>query len=519
MYTIMDELPNFDLPATRSDKSDDVGEVFGHYTMDMGNGDDDMQLKNEFPNLLPEDDKAQMDGSSDQQQQQQQQQHQQRGDICLPCKVCGDKSSGFHYGVMACEGCKGFFRRSIQKKIDYKCHFNSNCPIERVNRNRCQHCRFKKCLAVGMSKESVRIGRYSKRVRQSNMDEIKRLTSRPETPEEREAREKKDMEMYSLSQTVLQAHEVNCQYSPNKVAQLLEFKQQVMSQLEPNEHPCSYNACMQRLSEEDRLNPLVCSWKSFADSVMPSVQRVVEFAKCLPGFLTLNQDDQMSLIKQGFFEVWLIQSSKVILPEEKILVLTEGCIFDEQMMQGMNTPELWRHIFEFTTGFQHLGLSDMEVALFSAVTIISGDRGGLKDAHSVEVLQEKFLECLRREISRREERDNHLFAKLLMKMPLLRSISTVQQENTLCFRMENSKVNLPPLLVELNDLTNICETDIPLGPAYLRKRPLDISEHLPIVKFVKDGSLFQPPKQVACTRTQVIKIGVGETTTAMPVSQ
>ena len=97
----------------------------------------------------------------------------------------------------------------------------------------------------------------------------------------------------------------------------------------------------------------------------------------------------------------------------------------------------------------------------------STDRGGLKDAHTVEVLQEKFLECLRREIGRREERDNHLFAKLLMKMPLLRSISTVQQENTLCFRMENPKVVLPPLLVELNDLTNIQETDIPMGPAYL----------------------------------------------------
>ncbi|VDN26865.1 unnamed protein product, partial [Dibothriocephalus latus] len=65
-----------------------------------------------------------------------------------PCKVCGDKASGYHYGVVSCEGCKGFFRRSIQKQIEYKCLRDGKCIVIRLNRNRCQYCRFRKCIAV-----------------------------------------------------------------------------------------------------------------------------------------------------------------------------------------------------------------------------------------------------------------------------------------------------------------------------------------------------------------------------------
>ncbi|KAM6974952.1 nuclear receptor subfamily 1 group D member 2b [Tautogolabrus adspersus] len=93
--------------------------------------------------------------------------------LVLLCKVCGDVASGFHYGVHACEGCKGFFRRSIQQNIQYKkCLKNESCPIMRINRNRCQQCRFKKCLMVGMSRDSVRFGRIPKREKQRMLLEM-----------------------------------------------------------------------------------------------------------------------------------------------------------------------------------------------------------------------------------------------------------------------------------------------------------------------------------------------------------
>ncbi|XP_060637031.2 nuclear receptor subfamily 1 group D member 1 [Anolis sagrei] len=93
--------------------------------------------------------------------------------MVLLCKVCGDVASGFHYGVHACEGCKGFFRRSIQQNIQYKkCLKNETCNIVRINRNRCQQCRFKKCMGVGMSRDAVRFGRIPKREKQRMLAEM-----------------------------------------------------------------------------------------------------------------------------------------------------------------------------------------------------------------------------------------------------------------------------------------------------------------------------------------------------------
>ncbi|XP_029353416.1 nuclear receptor ROR-alpha A-like isoform X2 [Echeneis naucrates] len=92
----------------------------------------------------------------------------------IPCKICGDKSSGIHYGVITCEGCKGFFRRSQQSNAVYSCPRQKDCLIDRMSRNRCQHCRLQKCLAVGMSRDAVKFGRMSKKQRDSLYAEVQK---------------------------------------------------------------------------------------------------------------------------------------------------------------------------------------------------------------------------------------------------------------------------------------------------------------------------------------------------------
>ncbi|XP_051835582.1 steroidogenic factor 1 [Antechinus flavipes] len=75
------------------------------------------------------------------------------------CPVCGDKVSGYHYGLLTCESCKGFFKRTVQNNKHYTCTESQNCKIDKTQRKRCPYCRFQKCLTVGMRLEAVRADR------------------------------------------------------------------------------------------------------------------------------------------------------------------------------------------------------------------------------------------------------------------------------------------------------------------------------------------------------------------------
>lgn len=69
------------------------------------------------------------------------------------CAICGDRATGKHYGASSCDGCKGFFRRSVRKNHVYSCRFNRGCVVDKDKRNQCRYCRLRKCFRAGMKKE------------------------------------------------------------------------------------------------------------------------------------------------------------------------------------------------------------------------------------------------------------------------------------------------------------------------------------------------------------------------------
>ncbi|BFZ04915.1 hypothetical protein BsWGS_07954 [Bradybaena similaris] len=95
-----------------------------------------------------------------------------------PCRVCGDKAAGFHYGVNTCEACKGFFHRSLRRYKDYKCRASRTsgyCEYKPGKRKSCQYCRYQRCLNAGMAKEAIKTGRYTYLKRTEDTQEIQRL--------------------------------------------------------------------------------------------------------------------------------------------------------------------------------------------------------------------------------------------------------------------------------------------------------------------------------------------------------
>ncbi|KAK2149499.1 hypothetical protein LSH36_449g03009 [Paralvinella palmiformis] len=358
----------------------------------------------------------------------------------IPCKVCGDKASGYHYGVTSCEGCKGFFRRSIQKQIEYRCLRDGKCLVMRLNRNRCQYCRFKKCLAVGMSRDSVRYGRVPKGSKTAE----EQYVSSAEHQQYQVALEKQQLAMYDIILTVSQAHHSNCNTTDEKIKSISKKTFTLISKLDfdntlgSTEHILEAHRCQM--------------FQNLAAYILPTIQRVVEFAKRIPGFADLSQDDQLILIKCGFFEIWLSWMTKLFNSTDKTLTLEDGSVVPKGELDIVYTPDIVSDMFSFAQSFGALKLNDTEIGLFSACALVDTSRPNISNMTMVEKIQERLREALKLQISRNHMSETMLFSQLMDKLRQLHTIGLRHGQLLGWFRERWYLIDTPPLFAEIYDI-------------------------------------------------------------------
>ncbi|XP_029578430.1 retinoic acid receptor gamma-A isoform X4 [Salmo trutta] len=333
--------------------------------------------------------------------------------IYKPCFVCQDKSSGYHYGVSSCEGCKGFFRRSIQKNMVYTCHRDKNCQINKVTRNRCQYCRLQKCFEVGMSKEGERL----RNDRNKKKKDVKEELVPPESYE-------LSGELEELVNKVSKAHQ-------DTFPSLLQLGKY---------HTNS--------SAEQRVQLDLGLWDKFSELSTKCIIKIVEFAKRLPGFTTLTIADQITLLKSACLDILMLRICTRYTPEQDTMTFSDGLTLNRTQMHNAGFGPLTDLVFAFAGQLLPLEMDDTETGLLSAISLISGDRMDLEEPQKVDKLQEPLLEALKIYARRRRPNKPHMFPRMLMKITDLRGISTKGAERAITLKMEIPGP-MPPLIREM----------------------------------------------------------------------
>ncbi|KAM5288101.1 vitamin D3 receptor [Ctenodactylus gundi] len=394
------------------------------------------------------------------------------------CGVCGDRATGFHFNAMTCEGCKGFFRRSMKRKALFTCPFNGDCRITKDNRRHCQACRLKRCVEIGMMKEFIltdeEVQRKREMILKRKEEEALKDSLRPKLSEEQQR----------IITILLDAHHKT--YDPS-YADFTQFRPPIRRTENDRRHPLQLTPSFSRtssssssdvytssqdvvepsnfsnldLNEEDLDDPSVTLGLSqlsmlphITDLVSYSIEKVIGFAKMIPGFRDLTSDDQIVLLKSSAIEVIMLRSNESFTMED----MSWDCGSQEykydvtDVAKAGHTLELIEPLIKFQVGLKKLNLHEEEHVLLMAICIVSPDRPGVQDAKLVEAIQDRLSNTLQTYIRCRHPPpgSHQLYAKMIQKLADLRSLNEEhsKQYRSLSFEPESSK-NLTPLVLEV----------------------------------------------------------------------
>nr|O42132.1 RecName: Full=Estrogen receptor; Short=ER; AltName: Full=ER-alpha; AltName: Full=Estradiol receptor; AltName: Full=Nuclear receptor subfamily 3 group A member 1 [Pagrus major]BAA22517.1 estrogen receptor [Pagrus major] len=373
------------------------------------------------------------------------------------CAVCSDYASGYHYGVWSCEGCKAFFKRSIQGHNDYMCPATNQCTIDRNRRKSCQACRLRKCYEVGMMKGGMRKdrGRVLRRDKQrtgtSDRDKAsKGLEHRTAPPQDRRKH-------ISSSAGGGGGKSSMISMPPDQVLLLLQGAEPPML--------CSRQKLNRPYTEVTMMTLLT----SMADK---ELVHMIAWAKKLPGFLQLSLHDQVQLLESSWLEVLMIGliwrsihcPGKLIFAQDLILDRSEG-----DCVEGM--AEIFDMLLATASRFRMLKLKPEEFVCLKAIILLNsgafsfctGTMEPLHDGAAVQNMLDTITDALIHHINQSgcsAQQQSRRQAQLLLLLSHIRHMSNKGMEHLYSMKCKN-KVPLYDLLLEMLDAHRIHRADRP----------------------------------------------------------
>ncbi|NWZ02404.1 N2F1A protein, partial [Loxia curvirostra] len=302
----------------------------------------------------------------------------------IECVVCGDKSSGKHYGQFTCEGCKSFFKRSVRRNLTYTCRANRNCPIDQHHRNQCQYCRLKKCLKVGMRRE----GEYF----------FPTMLSLPSPL---------GCAGYALTNgDPLNGH---C-YLSGYISLLLRA--------EPYPTSRYGSQCMQPNN--------IMGIENICELAARLLFSAVEWARNIPFFPDQQITDQVALLRLTWSELFVLNAAQCSMPLH-VAPLLAAAGLHASPMSADRVVAFMDHIRIFQEQVEKLKALHVDSAEYSclkAIVLFTSDACGLSDAAHIESLQEKSQCALEEYVRSQYPNQPSRFGKLLLRLPSLRTVSS-----------------------------------------------------------------------------------------------
>ncbi|XP_029705636.1 estrogen receptor 2a isoform X2 [Takifugu rubripes] len=352
------------------------------------------------------------------------------------CAVCHDYASGYHYGVWSCEGCKAFFKRSIQRQNDYICPATNQCTIDKNRRKSCQSCRLRKCYEVGMTKCGMRKERRSSRNPQMRRGTRQASQSRPTRPSELSGPTVGPFDALHPSQLT----------SEQLINTILEAEPPEIYLMKDMKGPVTEASIMMSLT-------------NLADK---ELVHMITWAKKIPGFVELSLLDQVHLLECCWLEVLMIglmwrsvdHPGKLIFSPDLSLSREEG-----SCVQGFS--EIFDMLIAATSRVRELKLQREEYVCLKAMILLNSNMC-LSPSEGSEELQSrnKLLRLLdtvtdalvwaiaKTGLTFRDQYTR--LAHLLMLLSHIRHLSNKGMDHLHCMKMKNM-VPLYDLLLEMLD--------------------------------------------------------------------